>query len=75
MAGRPVILIVRDGWGRNPNREHDAFNAIHLASTPVGDALLRDYPWTFIKTSGERITLSTIKRHLSNIISGLHHEL
>ena len=26
----------------------------------------------FIKTSGERITLSTVKRHLSNIISGLH---
>ncbi|MDH3644958.1 MAG: alpha-L-glutamate ligase-like protein [Gammaproteobacteria bacterium] len=26
----------------------------------------------FIKSSGERITLNTVKRHLSNIISGLH---
>ena len=26
----------------------------------------------FIKSSGERITLATVKRHLSNIISGLH---
>jgi 2,3-bisphosphoglycerate-independent phosphoglycerate mutase len=54
---RPVVLIVRDGWGRNPNPEHAEFNAIHLASTPRCDALLRDYPWTLIKTSGEDVGL------------------
>jgi len=54
---RPVVLIVRDGWGRNPHPEHDRFNAIKLARTPVGDALLTQYPWTLIKTSGEDVGL------------------
>ena len=54
---RPVVLIVRDGWGRNPHPEHDSFNAIHLASTPCADSLLRSYPWTLIRTSGEDVGL------------------
>ena len=54
---RPAVLIVRDGWGRNPHPEHDEFNAIHLASTPRCDALLATYPWTLIKTSGEDVGL------------------
>ena len=33
-APKPVVLIVRDGWGENPNPEHDAFNAVKLARTP-----------------------------------------
>ena len=53
----PVVLIVRDGWGRNPHPEHDEFNALHLASTPRCDALLVRYPWTLIKTSGEDVGL------------------
>lgn len=52
-----VVLIVRDGWGRNPHPEHDAFNAIKLADTPHCDALLREYPWTLIRTSGEDVGL------------------
>jgi len=48
----PCVLIIRDGWGQNPNLEHDAFNAIKLARTPVADALMREYPTTLIKTSG-----------------------
>jgi 2,3-bisphosphoglycerate-independent phosphoglycerate mutase len=47
-----VVLIIRDGWGRNPNADHDAFNAIKLARTPVCDSLLVQYPWTLIRTSG-----------------------
>lgn len=54
---RPVVLVVRDGWGRNPHPEHDEFNAIKLADTPRCDALLRDYPWTLIRTSGEAVGL------------------
>ena len=53
----PVVLIVRDGWGRNPHPEHDEFNAIHLAATPRCDALLAEYPSTLIKTSGEDVGL------------------
>ena len=56
-ALRPVVLIVRDGWGRNPNPEHDPFNAVKLASTPNCDRLLGDYPSTLIHTSGEDVGL------------------
>ena len=54
---RPVVLIVRDGWGRNPYPEHDDFNAIRQAATPRCDALLHEFPWTLIKTSGEDVGL------------------
>jgi len=54
-ANTPCILIVRDGWGANPNREHDAFNAVRLAKTPVAERLMREYPTTLIHTSGEEV--------------------
>ncbi len=53
----PLVLIVRDGWGENPNPSHDSFNAVKLAKTPVSDALRREWPWTLIKTSGEDVGL------------------
>lgn len=54
---RPVVLIIRDGWGHNPNPEFNDCNAIHLAKTPVNDRLLNEYPHTQIKTSGEDVGL------------------
>ncbi len=54
---KPAVVIVRDGWGRNPNPEHDAFNAVKLAKTPRCDELLKTYPWTLIHTSGEDVGL------------------
>lgn len=54
---RPVVLIVRDGWGENPNRDADASNAIVQADTPVSDRLMSDYPNTLVKTSGEDVGL------------------
>ncbi|HZW09355.1 MAG TPA: 2,3-bisphosphoglycerate-independent phosphoglycerate mutase [Phycisphaerales bacterium] len=48
----PLVLIIRDGWGQNPHPEHDPFNAIKLARTPVADRLMREYPTTLIRTSG-----------------------
>ncbi len=54
---KPVVLIVRDGWGRNPSSEHDDFNAVKLAETPCNDSLLQRYPWTTIHTSGEDVGL------------------
>lgn len=54
---KPVVLIVRDGWGENPNSEWNHANAVHLADTPVSDALMRDYPNTLIHTSGEDVGL------------------
>ncbi len=54
----PFVLIIRDGWGRNPNASHDAFNAIKLADSPINDALERDWPSTLIATSGEDVGLT-----------------
>src|SRR5688572_9278849 len=53
----PLVLIIRDGWGENPNSEHDVFNAVRLAKKPVDDRLRREWPWTLIKTSGEDVGL------------------
>ncbi|MBL9141378.1 MAG: 2,3-bisphosphoglycerate-independent phosphoglycerate mutase [Phycisphaerae bacterium] len=53
----PCILIIRDGWGRNPHPEHHAFNATELARTPVAEALEREWPHTLIRTSGEDVGL------------------
>lgn len=52
MARRPVVLIIRDGWGSNHNSAHDAFNAIKLAPTPVADALTDGWPRTEIMACG-----------------------
>lgn len=49
---RPVALIIRDGWGKNPYPQWDRANAVHLARHPVADHLLAEYPNTLIKTSG-----------------------
>lgn len=53
----PLVLIIRDGWGHNPNTSHDTFNAVKLAHTPVADQLAADWPTTLIKTSGEDVGL------------------
>lgn len=57
MKNVPLVLIIRDGWGENPHPEHDAFNAVKLARTPVDDRLRAEWPWTLIKTSGEDVGL------------------
>jgi 2,3-bisphosphoglycerate-independent phosphoglycerate mutase len=56
-TNRPFVLIIRDGWGQNPHPEHDAFNAVKLAKTPVADRLMAEYPNTLIATSGEDVGL------------------
>ncbi len=53
----PCVLIIRDGWGMNPNPSHDPFNALKLARSPVADRLMREYPWTLIKTCSEDVGL------------------
>lgn len=56
-ANVPCVLVIRDGWGRNPHPEHHAFNAVELARTPVAEALERTWPTTLIRTSGEDVGL------------------
>lgn len=54
---RPYILIIRDGWGYNPQDSTDKFNAIKQADTPVDDMLMSEYPNCLIETSGEDVGL------------------
>ena len=54
---RPVVLIIRDGWGHNPYPEWDSANAVHLANTPVDDWLRQTYPNVLVHTSGEDVGL------------------
>ncbi len=54
---KPVVLIVRDGWGENPFPQWNHANAVYLADTPVADALMKEYPNTLIHTSGEDVGL------------------
>ncbi len=51
---KPLILTILDGWGFSPVTEG---NAIAQARKPVYDRLLRDFPNTLIRTSGEAVGL------------------
>ncbi len=49
---RPCVVIVRDGWGKNPDAKWNDANAVHLATHPVADRLLAEYPNVLVHTSG-----------------------
>src|ERR1700685_910272 len=49
---RPCVIIVRDGWGKNPYPKWNRANAVYLAKHPVADRLMANYPSTLIHTSG-----------------------
>ena len=48
------MLIVRDGWGYNPDFK---YNAIHNAKTPNHDSYIKNYPTSLIIASGENVGL------------------
>jgi 2,3-bisphosphoglycerate-independent phosphoglycerate mutase len=48
----PVILIIRDGWGKNPHPDQDRFNAVVQARKPCDDRLHAKYPFALVKASG-----------------------
>ncbi len=54
---RPLVLIIRDGWGANPDPKWHEANAIALASTPVDDELMAAYPHALVHCSGEEVGL------------------
>lgn len=49
---KPVVLIIRDGWGFNPDAGQQTTNAIHLARKPCDDRLHAESPVTLIAASG-----------------------
>jgi len=54
---RPVVIIIRDGWGANPYPQWNHANAVYLAKTPVADRLMADYPHVLVKTNGRDVGL------------------
>ncbi|MBV9579556.1 MAG: 2,3-bisphosphoglycerate-independent phosphoglycerate mutase, partial [Chloroflexi bacterium] len=57
---KPVVLIIRDGWGvcdedADSARRHG--NAVLLAKLPVLDRLLATYPHALLQASGEAVGL------------------
>jgi len=57
LKNRPFVLIIRDGWGYNPNSSEDEYNAAKCADTPVNDMLMAGYPNCLIHTSAEDVGL------------------
>lgn len=60
MAQKPVVLIIRDGWGDNPGGEAKAKvngDAPRLARTPFHDHLYAEYPVSHISGSGSDVGL------------------
>lgn len=54
MSKRPLMLMILDGWGINPD---PADNAVVMANTPNLNALLASCPHTKISTSGMAVGL------------------
>ncbi len=54
---QPVLLVIRDGWGKNPHPEQDSYNAVHLAKKACDDRLHAQYPVTLIAASGHDVGL------------------
>lgn len=50
--GRPLALVILDGWGYAPRTEG---NAIAIAHTPYYDAICRSFPMTTLAASGESV--------------------
>src|SRR3974390_3604249 len=51
---KPLLLMILDGWGINPNPEN---NAVALAHPPNLTRLLAEYPHVRIQTSGMAVGL------------------
>jgi 2,3-bisphosphoglycerate-independent phosphoglycerate mutase len=54
---KPVLLVIRDGWGKNPHSEQNDFNAVYLAQKPCDDQLHARYPVTLLRAGGTDVGL------------------
>ncbi len=57
VRNRPCLILVRDGWGENPDPKWDKANAVKLAQPPVEAMLRHDWPFTLVATSGFNVGL------------------
>lgn len=53
-VSRPLLLMILDGWGYNPEKEG---NAILAAQTPQISELMTRYPHTLLNASGKHVGL------------------
>lgn len=49
---RPVVLVIRDGWGENHDASLDKFDAIKLANAPFSKNLAKTWPRVEIAACG-----------------------
>jgi len=54
MPKKPLVLMILDGWGINPNPDH---NAVALAKTPNLTSLMEEFPHTQLRCSGMAVGL------------------
>ncbi len=60
MSHKPVVLIIRDGWGKNPAGPQAAEktgDATVLANTPYTDKLMASSPRSLLAASGQAVGL------------------
>lgn len=57
LSKRPVVLVIRDGWGHNPSHQWDKANALCVSKTPTEHRLTAEYPHTLVHCSGEDVGL------------------
>jgi 2,3-bisphosphoglycerate-independent phosphoglycerate mutase len=53
----PVLLVIRDGWGKNPDPAQRATNAVALARKPCDDRLQAECPVALVRASGPDVGL------------------
>lgn len=54
---RPVVLVIRDGWGENHDSSLDKYNAIKQANIPFSRSLSLNWPRTEIEACGLSVGL------------------
>lgn len=51
-SSKPVLLLIRDGWGYNPDPAQAKYNAVAQATKPCDDRLHATSPSTLVRASG-----------------------
>lgn len=57
MSRKPVVLVIRDGWGENHDASLDPYNAVKQAHTPCADMLTAEWPRTELMACGPDVGL------------------
>ena len=64
MAKKPYLLLIRDGWGYNPDFRG---NAVYQANTPNHDKYVANYPTALVVASGENVGLPSANQGSSEV--------